>query len=83
MDYIVIRQNSLETGGEYMTNRIKEIRTQKGLTQQQLGQGFKNPKDITVISRWERGIVIPSSEHLLELAEILQVKPNEIFLKTN
>lgn len=58
-------------------SRIKELRTKKGLTQQQLGQSFSSPKDITVISRWERGKVKPSGKHLLELANILDAKPEE------
>ena len=64
-------------------NRIKELRIKNGLTQQELGNKFQKPKDITVISRWERGIVRPSTENLLELAEILGVHPNEIFCDDN
>lgn len=64
-------------------NKIRIFRNDLGLTQNGLGQKFKQPKDATVISRWERGIVKPSSEHLLELAEILGVHPNQIYFAEN
>lgn len=62
-----------------MQNRIKELREKRKLTQRALGARFKVPKDSTMISRWERGIVKPSSDNLLELANILNVKPADIF----
>lgn len=61
---------------KYHTN-IKELRIKRGFTQQQLGQQFRKPVDLTVISRWERGIVRPSSENLLELARALHVHPEQ------
>ncbi|WP_411830858.1 helix-turn-helix domain-containing protein [Paenibacillus graminis] len=65
-------------------NNIKKLRKERGLTQQALGQKFKSPKDITIISRWERGVVKPSANSLIELCEILQVKkPNDIFFESN
>jgi transcriptional regulator with XRE-family HTH domain len=68
--------------GKY-PNRIKELRHKLGYTQQELGNKFAEPKDITVISRWERGVVKPSAEHLLELANALNEDPNKIFLNIN
>ncbi|OYD08765.1 helix-turn-helix domain-containing protein [Paludifilum halophilum] len=64
-------------------NRIKELRISLDLTQYELGQKFPKAKDPTIISRWERGIVRPSSDNLLELARILKVDPNEIFSPSN
>lgn len=49
------------------------------MTQQELGSKFKVPKDITVISRWERGVIKPNTINTLELARILKVTPMEIF----
>jgi len=60
-------------------NRIKEYRLKRGLTQQKLGLKFAKPKDVTVISRWERGIIRPGIESLLELAHILKVHPDSIY----
>lgn len=64
---------------EKYPNRIRELRTQLGLTQQQLGLRFLKPKDVTVISRWERGIIRPSMDSLLELAHILNVHPDSMY----
>nr|PZN02957.1 MAG: XRE family transcriptional regulator [Bacillota bacterium] len=64
-------------------NRIKELRELRGMTQYQLGLKFRKPKDPTTISRWERGRGTPSTENLFELARILQVDPNEIFLPSD
>ncbi len=60
-------------------NRIREYRKKMGYTQQQLGLKFKEPKDVTVISRWERGVSRPNAASLLELAEILNCHPEKIF----
>ncbi|MBA4541954.1 helix-turn-helix transcriptional regulator [Thermoactinomyces daqus] len=66
-----------------MQNRIREIRKAKGLTQHQLAFLFHEPLHPTVISRWERGVSSPSSENLFELARILEVKPDELFIETD
>lgn len=55
-------------------NNIRELRKRLGYTQQDLGQKFKKPKDVTVISRWERGVIKPSAANLVELCRILKVK---------
>lgn len=60
-------------------NNIKYLRLKRGMTQQELGSKFKVPKDITVISRWERGVIKPNTINTLELARILKVTPMEIF----
>lgn len=64
-------------------NRIKELRKKLGLTQDELGKKFKEPKDIAIISRWERGVNKPTADSLLELAVILGVPATEILINTN
>lgn len=65
-------------------NKIKHFRGILGYTQQELGSKFKKPKDVTVVSRWERGVIKPSAGHLIELCQILKVKnPSLIFFDTN
>lgn len=61
-------------------NRIRELRKQKGWTQQDLGNRFDPPRHFTEISRWERGVVVPRGQTLLELARILGVSPDAIYL---
>lgn len=67
-------------GRRRFKNRIRELRRQKGWTQQDLGNRFNPPRHFTEISRWERGIVMPRGHTLLELARILGVSPEDIYL---
>jgi transcriptional regulator with XRE-family HTH domain len=55
---------------------LKELRINKGLTQQRLGDyaGI----DRAYISELERGQLMPSMETVFRLAEILKVKPQQI-----
>ena len=55
---------------------LKELRTNKGLTQQRLGDyaGI----DRAYISELERGKLMPSMETVFRLAVILKVKPQQI-----
>ncbi|MBA4550024.1 helix-turn-helix transcriptional regulator [Thermoactinomyces intermedius] len=61
-------------------NRIREFRKQRGLTQYELALMFRDPVHPTYISRWERGVSAPTVDHLLELARIFQVRPDEIYI---
>lgn len=60
-------------------NRIMELRTKKGFTQQTLGLKFSEPKDVAVISRWERGITLPNLQSAIELSSILGEPIEKIF----
>ncbi|WP_058302422.1 helix-turn-helix domain-containing protein [Gorillibacterium timonense] len=72
-------------GGEYLTRyqtNIAELRKRLKMTQQAIGLKFQSPVDVTVVSRWERGITRPDAGNLLELAKALKVNPDEIvFIK--
>ncbi|RQW09929.1 XRE family transcriptional regulator [Paenibacillus rhizophilus] len=61
----------------FVTN-IQEVRKERGMTQQEVGQGFRKPVDITMISRWERGVVRPTATNLLELARVLKINPAKL-----
>jgi len=63
----------------YKSNRIRYYRESLGLTQCELGRRFKKPKDPALISRWERGVAKPSFDNIFELAEILNVSPEDLF----
>lgn len=65
------------------SNRIREIRKKKGWTQADLGNQFTPPKHFTEISRYERGVVIPGGETLIELARILGVAPDDLYLPSH
>jgi transcriptional regulator with XRE-family HTH domain len=61
-----------------MKNRLKEIRLQKGLTQQELA--FKANLSLTQIRNIENGRAVPSIESVLKIKDALNCKyVEEIF----
>ena len=59
-----------------LSNRIYELRTQKGLSQKELGAilGVSNK----AISKWETGTAIPKTETLIKLAEVFGISTEEL-----
>ena len=55
---------------------IAELRKQKGLTQEQLGEqiGVSNK----TVSRWETGVYMPPADALMKMSELFGVTVNEI-----
>lgn len=51
--------------------RLRKIREDRTLSQKQLADGIEI--DVTQISRYERGIVMPNAETLIDLAQFLRV----------
>lgn len=51
--------------------RLRKIREDRTLSQKQLADGIDI--DVTQISRYERGIVMPNAETLIDLAQFLRV----------
>lgn len=51
--------------------RLRKVRESRLLSQRQLAEGIAI--DVTQISRYERGIVMPNAETLVDLAEFLRV----------
>lgn len=58
-----------------LSNRIYELRTQKGFSQKELGAilGVSNK----AVSKWETGTAIPKTETLIKLAEVFGVSTEE------
>ncbi|EOT47153.1 hypothetical protein OMY_01406 [Enterococcus sulfureus ATCC 49903] len=50
--------------------RIKSLRTQKGLTMEKFGELFEPPASKSIVSRWERGKTLPSSDRIKKISEI-------------
>lgn len=50
---------------------LKKARSVKGLSQAQLAKAAE--VDHTVVSRWERGIVVPRAETIERLSQVLGV----------
>lgn len=57
-------------------NRIKELRLQKNLTQEDIAKHVGASR--VAVRNWENG-VHPNSKYILKLAEILEVNPMELF----
>ena len=57
---------------------IAELRNEKNLTQEQLGQ-MVNASSQTV-SKWERGISMPNNSIMIKLCEILDIEIKELLL---
>ena len=57
--------------------RIRELRLQEGLTQQQLA--FEAGLELRQISRIERGIINTSASQLFIIAKTLDIHPKELF----
>ena len=64
-------------------NRIREIRELKGWSQSELGGKLTPPRHFTEISRWERGLVMPMGQTLIELARVLEVAPGDLYLPSD
>lgn len=59
------------------TERLKELRLKKGLTQTELGEkvGVKQ----NTFTNWEKGNREPSFENLIKLADLLEVSLDWLF----
>lgn len=58
--------------------RLRKIREDRLLSQKQLADGIRI--DVTQISRYERGIVMPNAETLVDLAEFLRISVGEVLV---
>lgn len=56
--------------------RVRQLREQRGLSQRQLAELLKT--DVMQISRYERGIGLPSLETCVELAAILRTSMDDL-----
>lgn len=58
---------------EYMGQKIRELRNEKGLKQSELGERLSEPKKGGTISSWEIARTMPNETDLLDLCEIFDV----------
>jgi transcriptional regulator with XRE-family HTH domain len=61
-------------------SRLRVIRERRKLTQKELAQLL--PAETALISRYERGLNVPSASTIVELARILQVTTDELLTGT-
>lgn len=53
--------------------RLKKLRTNRHMTQDELGEIFENPKAQSTVGTWERGVRQPSMEDLVRIAQFFNV----------
>ena len=57
-------------------NRIREIRTERGLSQEKMGEALAVSQD--TISLWEKGKSTPTAEYLIAIAQQFDVSVDYI-----
>ncbi|MCY1186634.1 helix-turn-helix protein [compost metagenome] len=62
-------------------SNIRALRKERGLSQSELALQLQT--DATAVSRWERGLVVPSVEGLFKLSQALRVPMYEILPTLN
>lgn len=61
---------------EVLGQRIQIARLKKGFTQEELGALLEiNGKSV---SKWERGVAVPSLDHLYKICKILEISLDEL-----
>ena len=63
---------------KHPTNRLKEIRIAKGLTQKKVTE-LMELECQNRLSRWERGMAVPNVKNLLRLCAIYNISPQEVY----
>lgn len=57
--------------------RIKEIRSEKGMSQEEFGSLISNAHK-SLVSKWEKGQSLPNNERLKKIAELGNISVNEL-----
>lgn len=63
-----------------LSNNVKILRTQKGLSQEELADRLHVVRQ--TISKWEKGLSVPDAELLIRLAEIFETSVSELLGET-
>lgn len=58
---------------QHMSEKIRQLRQRKNLSQADLGKMLSRPKRGATISSWETGRTAPDDDDLLDLCEIFEV----------
>ena len=66
---------------EIFAHRVKSARKMAGFSQQNLADKLNNIISKQAISKYEKGEMLPDSQVLLKLADVLNVKPDYFFRK--
>jgi transcriptional regulator with XRE-family HTH domain len=61
-----------------INNKLKELRLQRGLKQEEVAS-WLNIQCTGRISKWERGLAMPSVQNLFKLAKIYKAIPHTMY----
>ena len=64
-----------------VADRIRVLREQKGFTQTELAKRLKITR--SSVNAWEQGISVPSTQYIVELAEIFKVSTDYLLCVDN
>ncbi|OON90383.1 MAG: hypothetical protein ATN33_03150 [Epulopiscium sp. Nele67-Bin001] len=59
-----------------LNEKIKSLRKQQGLTQEELAIRLKVVRQ--TISKWEKGLDVPDAEMLIKIAELFEISTSEL-----
>ena len=59
-----------------LQENIKRLRTQKGLSQEELAARLNVVRQ--TISKWEKGLSVPDAQMLIQLAEVFEVSVSDL-----
>lgn len=77
---VILGKNDSGDTAMNMGDRIKKLRTDFGLTQEQLGAMLVPPVQKSAIAKWETGRVSNiKRHHIQQLTEIFDIDPTELF----
>ena len=64
-----------------VADRIRTLREQKGYTQTELAKRLKITR--SSVNAWEQGISVPSTQYIVELAEVFKVSTDYLLCVDN
>jgi len=68
----------MEHTGRYIPNNLKKYREMHGYKQEQVTH-LLGIKSTNRLSRWEKGIVMPSAQNLFKLSILYHTLPNQLY----
>lgn len=68
--------SALKGGSEMLSDNIKALRKEKGLTQEEFAIRLNVVRQ--TVSKWEKGLSVPDAEMLQKIAEVLEVNVQEL-----
>ncbi len=65
---------------EFIPNALRKYRRRRGLSQKEVAR-ILELKSASIISRWERGVCLPSTHNLFRLTILYRTMPDALFFQ--